>query len=55
MKAIKPLPSSLYEALRALETRSRLLAARRRVDDGQIAEWIKVKSEEYYGVNSLFV
>jgi glutamine synthetase len=49
-KAIKPLPSSLFEALRALENDYEFLLQGEVFDEGQITEWIKVKREEYYGV-----
>ncbi|HSD84182.1 MAG TPA: hypothetical protein VLG46_10000, partial [Anaerolineae bacterium] len=49
-KAIKPLPASLFEALRALEKDHAFLLQGEVFDEGQIAEWIKVKMDEYYGV-----
>lgn len=49
-KAIKPLPSSLREALEALERDHEFLLAGGVFDEGQIAEWIRVKSDEYYEV-----
>jgi glutamine synthetase len=51
-KAVKPLPSSLFEALRALENDHEFLLQGAVFDEGQIAEWIKVKMEEYYGVQN---
>ncbi len=51
-RAIKPLPASLREALDALEKDCDFLLAGGVFDEGQIAEWIKVKSEEYYGVRN---
>lgn len=50
--AIKPLPASLREALDALEKDHDFLLQGEVFDEGQIAEWIKVKSEEYYGVRN---
>ena len=50
--AIKPLPASLREALEALEKDHEFLLQGEVFDEGQIAEWIKVKSEEYYGVRN---
>jgi len=50
--AIKPLPASLHEALEALEKDHEFLLQGDVFDEGQIAEWIKVKSEEYYGVRN---
>ena len=50
--AIKPLPASLREALEALEKDHDFLLQGEVFDEGQIAEWIKVKSEEYYGVRN---
>lgn len=50
--AIKPLPASLREALDALENDHDFLLQGEVFDEGQIAEWIKVKSEEYYGVRN---
>lgn len=49
-KAIKPLPASLREALEALERDHDFLLAGGVFDEGQIAEWIRVKSDEYYDV-----
>ena len=51
-KAIKPLPSSLFEALRALENDHEFLLRGDVFDEGQIMEWIKVKMDEYYGVRN---
>lgn len=51
-KAIKPLPASLREALEALDKDHDFLLKGDVFDEGQIAEWIKVKSEEYYGVRN---
>jgi len=49
---IKPLPDSLREALDALERDHEFLLEGDVFDAGQIAEWIKVKSDEYYGVRN---
>ncbi len=51
-KSIKPLPSSLREALEALQRDHEFLLQGGVFDEGQIAEWIKFKSEEYYGVRN---
>ncbi len=51
-KAIKPLPASLREALDALERDHEFLLQGAVFDEGQIAEWIKVKRQEYYGVRN---
>ncbi len=51
-QAIKPLPSSLREALDALARDHDFLLQNGVFDAGQIAEWIKVKSDEYYGVRN---
>ena len=52
-KAIKPLPSSLLEACRALEADHQFLLAGETFDVGQIAEWIEYKlQEEYYQVRN---
>jgi glutamine synthetase len=51
-KAITPLPTSLREALDALERDHEFLLAGGVFDEGQIAEWIKVKRDEYYGVRT---
>lgn len=51
-KTIKPLPASLREALEALERDHDFLLQGGVFDEGQIAEWIKVKSQEYYGVRN---
>jgi glutamine synthetase len=50
--AIKPLPASLREALDALEHDHEFLLQGDVFDAGQIAEWIKVKRDEYYGVRN---
>lgn len=50
--SVKPLPSTLREALDALERDHDFLLAGGVFDEGQIAEWIKVKYEEYYGVRN---
>ncbi len=49
-KAVRSLPASLREALDALEADYEFLLQGEVFDAGQIAEWIKVKREEYYGV-----
>lgn len=51
-RAIKPLPASLREALDALDKDHDFLLQGGVFDEGQIAEWIKVKSDEYYGVRN---
>jgi glutamine synthetase len=51
-KAIRPLPRSLREALQALEGDHEFLLQGAVFDEGQIAEWIKVKSDEYYAVRN---
>jgi glutamine synthetase len=51
-KTIKPLPASLREALEALERDYEFLLHGGVFDKGQIEEWIKVKSQEYYGVRN---
>ena len=51
-KTIKPLPTSLREALDALERDQEFLLEGGVFDDGQIAEWIKVKREEYCSVRN---
>jgi glutamine synthetase len=51
-RAIKPLPSSMREALDALERDHEFLLAGDVFDPGQIAEWIKVKRDEYYNVRT---
>ena len=48
----QPLPSSLFEALRALENDHEFLLQGEVFDEGQIMEWIKVKMDEYYGVRN---
>ena len=50
--SIKPLPSSLFEALHALENDHAFLLQGGVFDEGQIKEWIKVKLDEYYGVRN---
>jgi glutamine synthetase len=40
----------LFEALHALENDHAFLLQGDVFDEGQIAEWIKVKMDEYYGV-----
>lgn len=50
--AIKPLPTSLNEALDALARDHDFLLAGDVFDEGQIAEWIKVKYEEHYNVRN---
>ncbi|MEW6266222.1 MAG: type I glutamate--ammonia ligase [Thermodesulfobacteriota bacterium] len=49
---IKALPSSLLEALSDLEGDYEFLLAGGVFDEGQVAEWVKIKSEEYYGVRN---
>ncbi len=51
-RAIKPLPSSLREALDALASDHDFLLAADVFDAGQIADWIKAKFEEYYNVRN---
>ena len=51
-KAIKPLPRSLQEALEALERDHEFLLQGGVFDEGQIAEWIRVKYEEHYAVRN---
>jgi len=51
-KTIKPLPASLREALDALERDHEFLLQGGVFDEGQIAEWIKVKRQEYYSVRN---
>jgi glutamine synthetase len=51
-KAIKPLPASLREALEALDKDHDFLLQGEVFDEGQIAEWIKVKADEYYDVRN---
>lgn len=50
--SIRPLPASLREALDALTKDHAFLLAGNVFDEGQIGEWIKVKSDEYYGVRN---
>ncbi len=51
-KAIRPLPRSLQEALEALERDHEFLLQGGVFDEGQIAEWAKVKYEEHYAVRN---
>jgi glutamine synthetase len=51
-KAIKPLPRSLQEALETLERDHEFLLQGGVFDEGQIAEWIRVKYEEHYAVRN---
>jgi len=51
-QAIKPLPTSLREALDALERDHDFLLQGDVFDEGQIAEWIRIKLDEYYGVRN---
>lgn len=51
-KTIKPLPRSLQKALEALERDHEFLLQGGVFDQGQIAEWIKVKYDEYYAVRN---
>lgn len=51
-KAIKPLPTSLRESLDALERDHEFLLQGDVFDSGQIAEWIKVKREEFINVRN---
>ncbi len=51
-RAVKPLPASLREALEALERDHEFLLAGGVFDEGQIAEWIRIKYDEYYGVRN---
>ncbi len=50
--AIKPLPTSLYEALRALENDYDFLLRGEVFDEGQIMEWIKAKTNDYFDVQN---
>jgi len=49
-KSIRPLPSSLVQALDALENDHQFLLEGGVFDQGQIAEWIKARRAEYCGV-----
>jgi len=49
-KAIKALPSSLRQAIEALEKDHEFLLCGGVFDEGQISEWIMVKSDEHYAV-----
>jgi len=51
-QTIRPLPRSLQEALDALQRDHRFLLEGEVFDEGQIAEWIKVKYEEHYAVRN---
>jgi glutamine synthetase len=51
-KAIRPLPRSLQEALEALERDHDFMLQGGVFDEGQIAEWVKVKYEEHYAVRN---
>jgi glutamine synthetase len=51
-KTIRPLPASLREALDALERDHAFLLAGDVFDAGQIAEWIKVRRDEYFAVRN---
>ena len=51
-KTIRPLPRSLQEALEALERDHDFLLQGGVLDEGQIAEWVKVKYEEHYAVRN---
>jgi glutamine synthetase len=51
-QTIKPLPSSLREAMEALERDHDFLLQGGVFDAGQIAEWVRVKKEEYYNVRN---
>jgi len=51
-QTIKPLPSSLREAVEALERDHDFLLQGGVFDAGQIAEWVRVKKEEYYNVRN---
>ncbi len=50
--AIKPLPTSLYDALHALEDDHEFLLKGGVFDEGQILEWIKAKSGDYFDVQN---
>jgi glutamine synthetase len=49
-RAIKPLPTSLRESLDALERDHEFLLQGDVFDEGQIAEWIRFRRDEYYAV-----
>lgn len=49
-KSIKPLPTSLRQALGAVEADHEFLLAGGVFDEGLIADWVKTKYDEYYGV-----
>jgi glutamine synthetase len=51
-KAIKPLPATMREAMQALECDHDFLLRGDVFDAGQIEEWIRVKSDEYFGVRN---
>lgn len=51
-KAIRPLPASLREAIDALERDHEFLLQGKVFDEGQIAEWVRFKCDEYYGVRN---
>ena len=51
-KTIRPLPRSLQEALEALERDHEFLLHGGVFDEGQLAEWVKVKYEEHYAVRN---
>jgi glutamine synthetase len=51
-QTIKPLPASLREAMEALERDHDFLLQGGVFDAGQISEWVRVKSEEYYNVRN---
>jgi glutamine synthetase len=51
-KAIRPLPRSLQEAMEALQRDHEFLLRADVFDEGQIAEWIQVHSDEYYAVRN---
>jgi glutamine synthetase len=51
-KTIKPLPTSLFESLRALENDHEFLLQGAVFDAGQIMEWIRVKMDEYDNVQN---
>lgn len=51
-RAIRPLPTTLREALQALESDHEFLLRGDVFDAGQIDEWIRVKSDEYFGVRN---
>jgi len=51
-RAIKPLPATLGEALQALEADHAFLLEGGVFDEGQIEEWIRVKTNEYFSVRN---